>query len=60
MKPVTRWSRNFTLPYIIDTVASLPFHVEVLYGCALTKHVNVASKTATDEKKPWRCILESL
>lgn len=35
---------------MIDTVASLPFHVEVLYGCALTKHMNVASKTATDGK----------
>lgn len=25
-------------------------HVEVLYGCALTKHMNVASKVATGEE----------
>lgn len=31
-------------------MASLLFHIEVPYGCTLTKHTNVASKTASDEK----------
>lgn len=31
-------------------MASLSFHLEVPYGCALTKHMNVVCKMATDEK----------
>ena len=36
--------------FYLDTVASLSFHVEVPYGCALTERMNVACKIATDEK----------
>lgn len=31
-------------------MAGFSFHVEVLHGCAGTKHMNVACKIATDKK----------